>query len=78
MKFYTSKYDYITSWDYKDGENIPEDIIAAGTVMKVLAMDQMGLVLQPINKSIKVVGGTMTFTPEMLKYGFTESDYIDG
>ena len=77
MKFYTSKYDYVTCWGCKDGVNIPENTIPAGTIMKVIAMDHMGLILQPINKSIDA-SCMMPFTPEMLRLGFTESDYIDG
>jgi len=77
MKFYTSKYDYVTCWSYEDGVNIPENLIPAGTIMKVLSMDHMGLVLQPINKNVEIKG-LVSFAPEMLRLGFTESDYIDG
>ena len=75
MKFYTSKYDYVTCWNMHKEE--PNDIIPQGTVMKVVAMDNMGLVLEPISKDVDTGNVMLSFSPDMLKYGFTESDYID-
>ena len=74
MKFYTTKYDYIICWNMNKDQ--PHDCIPQGTVMKVIAMDNMGLVMEPISKEVEF-NTTMSFTPEMLKLGFTESDYID-
>ena len=78
MKFYTTKYDYVTMYKYdKDTGNTPEKVIPQGTVMKVISMDNMGLVLEPISKDVDTGNTMMSFSPDMLKYGFTESDYID-
>ena len=78
MKFYTTKYDYVTIWKYdKDTGNSPEKVIPQGTVMKVVSMDSMGLILEPISKDVDTGNVMMSFSPDMLKYGFTESDYID-
>lgn len=75
MKFYTAKYDYVTLWN--SGKEKPNEVIPQGTVMKVISMDNHGLFLEPISKDIEIGNGMMSFSPEMLKYGFTESDYID-
>jgi hypothetical protein len=74
MKFYTTKYDYITCWNMNKDEQ--HDLIPRGTVMKVVAMDTAGLLLEPISKDVGF-SSSMSFTPEMLKLGFTESEYID-
>lgn len=44
--------------------------------MKVISMDAMGLCLEPISKEVKF-NSIMSFTPAMLEFGFTMSDYID-
>jgi len=78
MEFYTTKYDYVTIWKYdQEAGNQPEKMIPQGTVMKVVSMDNMGLILEPISKEVDTGNVIMSFTPDMLKYGFTESDYID-
>lgn len=76
MKFYVSKYDYVTVWEYNTELSEPKELIPQGTIFQVSAMDMMGLVLTPVSKDVKTVGN-MVFPPEMLKFGFTETDYID-
>ena len=77
MKFYVSKYKIVTMWKYEDGKNTEEETIPAGTIFKINSMDNIGFQLEPVSKGINT-GNMMSFTPEMLKIGFTESDYLPG
>ncbi len=75
MKFYASKYKIVTMWVYEEGRNNEEESIPAGTIFQINSMDNNGFQLDPVSKGIDV-RNMMSFTPEMLKAGFTESDYL--
>lgn len=75
MKFYVSKYKIVTMWSYEDGKNIEEKTIPEGTIFKINSMDNMGFQLEPVSKSVEF-RNVMPFSSEMLKAGFTVSDYL--
>lgn len=76
MKFYVSKYKIVTTWKFEEGRNIAQESIPEGTVFQITGMDNMGVALSPVSKKVDTKNGILTFSPEMLKLGFTESDYL--
>ena len=76
MKFYTNKYPIVTCFEYKDGANVPVETIPEGTIFKILSISISGFLLEPIDKNVDMKG-LSEYHPEMIKIGFTESDYIN-
>tara|TARA_R110000851_G_scaffold160243_1_gene303450 strand:+ start:853 stop:1086 length:234 start_codon:yes stop_codon:yes gene_type:complete len=75
MKFYVSKYKIVTMWKCEEGQNTEQESIPEGTIFRINSMDNMGFQLEPVSKSVNV-GNMMSFSPDMIKVGFTESDYL--
>lgn len=76
MKFYINKYPIITMQNYNSGEN---ETLPIGLAFTIVGIGQQAYTLKPV-KEIKYkeneCRAMLDFTPEMLRDGFTEVDYL--
>lgn len=76
MKFYINKYPIIKLLNYNTEEN---ETLPAGLAFTVVGIDQQAYTLKPVKEikyKEKECRAILSFTPEMLRDGFTEVDYL--